>query len=441
MPAQPDGKYPPYYVMQEDKLLEINQRWVSRDYNMSYPIGPGQWRRFCSDGIHSAFDAKVMTMAWKPSATPVVVVRVPSEVIDDVQDRFIWCVRVRITVAHGEVVDGKVGDRFLWPISPNDSCKLWGTLACSATEHMSRLVTDFRPWRHPLDHQRRLLGSWVDLPGTFEIKAISDARAMRGDHMMCAAVRLAKTRGMKQPDQVARFMTLPTDQLRIARFKPKRSPAGSLVKFLYGDVLDHVLHPLVDTYIHTPNYGALRHWTALRAVSRDFRDSVDSATVRWIDRAAALVRDAMRTRKVAAALALRDFVVPTGIDVLQLITELYQTDDLVLERRQALILYKRLRARKPLGSNPPEPPPRPPEAPVLKTAPAVEVGTRMGMTHGHLNENAARTVPRYNTRLAEQDLSVRVRMICRVPFHLVPYAAVRGWHPAAEPKPPGLDCL
>lgn len=439
MPSHVDGKYPPYYVYAGEKLVEINERWIERDYNVAYPVRPEMWRKFCRDGVHSAFDAKVMSVSFKPSAVPIVVVRIPHEMCNaSDQDQFVWCMRASITADLPGNLSGRLGDRFLWPLSPNDAYSFWRTLSDAQGGHPSRLITDYRPWIHPSVPTRSLFDDWIELPGTFELEKTSE---LRSDHLVVAAVKPSTRGDLTQPDQVSQFMTLPSDQLRFVSMgrmaKRARTQMPHPFDLLHGDSLDSVLHPLVLTYINTPAYGAHRNWTALRGVSCGFRDSVDGATVEWVARAKLLSKRAMESRMVAPALELRNFVVPTGLDVLQVLGEVVQSSDMCY--RHLLLIYMRLRGRKKFGAMPPAAPPRPPPPPVDAQR-AVDFGPRMFRQHGKLLENEYAKVRTHNTRRANEEASIRVRFVGRVPRHLVNYAKICcGWQLANEPESPGLD--
>lgn len=436
MPNHVDGKYPPYYIYKGEKLVEINERWIERDYNVAYPVRPDMWRKFCIDGVHSAFDAKVMCVSFKTSAVPIVVVRIPHEMCGTSnQDQFVWCMRASITADLPGNLSGRLGDRFLWPLSPNDAYIFWQTLSDSQASQPSRLVTDYRPWVHPSVPTKNLFENWTDLPGTFELEGTSE---LRSDHLLIAALKPSTKGNLTQPDQVSQFMTLPSDQLRFLSVeraaKQWRAQTPHSFDLLHGDSLDSVLHPLVTTYIDTPAYGAHRNWTALRAVSRNFRDSVNSATVSWVGRAKVLSEKAMDSRMVAPAIALRDFVVPTGLDVLQLLGEVCQSPDVC--HRHLLLIYMRLRGRKRFGSMPPEAPPRPPPVHAQR---AIDVGPRMFREHGKLLTNEYAPVRLHNTRLTNAEVSIRVRFVGRVPPQLVKYATICcGWQIANEPASPLL---
>jgi hypothetical protein len=321
-----DRKYPPYYVYEHDNLYKIDERWIERDYNVAYPIRAEMWSRFCRDGVHSAFNAKLLLEVWKPSATPVVVLRVPASGGD--ADHFLWCMRVNI---HSTAAPpfGSLGRRFLWPLSPVDAFGLWRHLANSPSESGSRLVTDFCPWFH-LSGERPF-GSWLELSGTAELGRVPGRTLFEipgGDHMVLAAVR-PTVHGSTQPDEVARFMQphgdlKPTKPLRLSTacvLKRLRSDGSFPFDLLTADAVDSVLDPLVLAYVYTPAHEALAGWTALRQVSQAFRSAVDAATAAWVERAVALLNTANIERTVEAALRLRDFVVPTGLDVLQLLAE------------------------------------------------------------------------------------------------------------------------
>tara|TARA_B110000046_G_scaffold33237_1_gene35768 strand:+ start:2008 stop:3312 length:1305 start_codon:yes stop_codon:yes gene_type:complete len=420
-----DSKYPPYYVYEHDKLYKIDERWIERDYNVAYPIRAEMWSRFCRDGVHSAFNAMLLLKAWKLSAMPVVVLRV---LASGGEDRFLWCMRVNIHSTAGPPFKS-IGRCFLWPLSPMDAFGLWKHLANSPSESGSRLVTDFCPW-FQIDGERPFC-SWLDLSGTTELDRVPGLEIPDGEHMVLAAVR-PTVYGSTQPNEVARFMQpredlKPTKPLHLSTacvLKRLRSDGTCPFNLLTADAVDSVLDPLVLAYVYTPAHEALARWTALRQVSQAFRSAVDAATAAWVDRAVALLNRANRERTVEAALRLRDFVVPTGLNVVQLLAEVYHRGS-ASGPHWRLLVYMRLRARKPLGAQPPPAPVRPLTEEEKRL---VDIGPRMGRTHGKLFEQDGWATHRHNTRRASEEVSLRVRMVGRVPHHLVNYAKIcLGW--------------
>jgi hypothetical protein len=227
-------------------------------------------------------------------------------------------------------------------------------------------------------------------------------------------------------DQVSQFMTPPSDQIcSSTRFAKKRKVKfESSINKLDQDSLDLVLHPLVLNYINTPAIVAHHNWTLLRSVSRAFQISVDAATCNWVLQASNLVK-ACQDRLVCTALRLRAFVVPTGLDVLQLAMEAsLLTTGRHIKQRDLLLIYMRLRSRKALHLLPPDPPKTLSPEEVKHTK---EFGPRMSFTHGQLLAQDSSVSRRYNTRQTDQQISLVVRLFSRVPHHLVNYAKVCGW--------------
>mgnify|MGYP005646209007 FL=1 len=133
---------------------------------------------------------------------------------------------------------------------------------------------------------------------------------------------------------------------------------------LSDDLVHLIVWRLATEYIYTPAYGAHRNWTALRAVSRTFCSSANEAAADFICTVYCRIRSVEDLEDEQSIIALRNTVVPTGLDMWWLCKAYSEGVMAGHNPRPAILCYMRARSGKdPCECAPPPPVPPPPPPP------------------------------------------------------------------------------
>jgi hypothetical protein len=344
----------------EDVLVELPLQAVVRLNTVSFCLDTARWRKIVDDGHHAFMSAGTASKIWKANQSTIAVV--------EWGGNYVWCMRYGIPtddVPHWHKLRAHCGTDMLWPMDPHDAKELY--LEFQAKYDTLELL-NFYPSEYvgaPFGtSQGKAPFRWRHHPlaQTTEVSVIQEYT-----RFFLASVRAVDRTAMEPPYNERRrinFVTLPASQLgdvdgRYHDGKRQRKPRIGYRPFesLPNDLFDDIVGGLAKEYINTPAYGAHRNWTALRAVNRAFLESTDQAAIHFMRETQRLMLLVVNGHSVAPILALRDWLLPTGLTAVA-VRGLYGClPDQHLGVRTMLLNYMRLRSRKRVDAHPP---PRPP---------------------------------------------------------------------------------
>lgn len=362
----------------EDVLVQLPPGAVVRMNTVSFCFDSARWRKIVDEGHHAFMSSQVASKIWKRNQSTIAVV----EWLGD----YVWCVRYGVPTSDvskwHHVAGPHCGTDMLWPMHPHDAKELYDDFQ---TKYDNLELLQFPPSKYvgaPFgSSEGKSPFRWRFHPDAKTTDVQLHEEPMR---MFLASVRSVDRTAMTPPYNERRrtnFITLPASQLgdvdgKLHDSKRQRKRRAGYRPFdtLPNELVDDLVGGLAKEYINTPAYGAHRNWTALRAVSRAFRDSADQAAVAFMREAQRLVNRVEMNRTVAPILELRNYVLPTGLTAIAVaglsVRPTWQRD----YDRRAVLDYMRARSRRRYDAQPP-PPPAPP--PVVNQGPVL-----MSYSHG-----------------------------------------------------------
>lgn len=356
------------------RFVRLRNDAVVRRNHTTYRLRRAQWLKLVVDGEHGQFGGHVAFKIWKRHTSTIAVVKWPAPEGSHQLESYVWCVRFEVESdpARTNDIPDAYGKDVLWPLEPEYAKSLYMHFQDQAELAQSSLLNylphnvvhygcDYPfPWAcHPWASKEAL-----EIPSMFERLFLSSIQP-------CGTASEA----VREKKRLA-YVTLPKAQLggihcikselHIKKMIKKEGWRPSHVRpfdRLSDDLVHLIVWRLATEYIYTPAYGAHCNWTALRAVSRAFCSSANEAAADFICTVYSRIRSVEDLEDQRSIIALRNTVVPTGLDLWWLCRAYREGVMAGHNPRPAILCYMRARSGKdpcecvPL---PPVPPPQPP---------------------------------------------------------------------------------
>lgn len=340
--VQDVGEFGPYYIYENDKLVEIPDINIVRDYDYAYKVTEQDFRRLIADGWCNAFESSAFLHERALKSRAIVVLSDNGWMTGD-KTNYTWCVRIDVTVEAVEGVSmGNVetetesgdakellhyGRHVLWPIAPHRASNARERWKYDETLCNSRLVLVYVPSDKPFDYKAISKHTVMEgaMPSTLRlVMAVVPLEEKRKSHVTKSTNPL---RQFEWPDK-----DWMSEQPLDPRFTSTVVSVGlakracSVMSFtahanvgwnaLNEDLQEHIWENMASECIDT--YGecesrSLRTWCSLRRVCGQSKRVVDRLTTRFMHRAVDLA-NAVANMQLVDAIRLRDLLVPRGIN-------------------------------------------------------------------------------------------------------------------------------
>ena len=304
-----------YQLVVGDSLYSIPHCLVVRDYGESYPISSLMLEKMVSASLHREFSALSVIRRWRPhcAGRRLVVIGLPPN-HQSRATRWVWCIRLHLEMSEAteptvKLLSQHLG-RLVWPLQTAEAATMWSDFVQHSVMSTSSLVVNYTP--------SKLAVSWCDEESCERVASFpADQRVPLQCLLRAFSLCLLK----------AGPGTLNSAVRRVER-KRKRSSHGILPVGVFASLPGDIMHTIAGFCINDQTVVRTRRqvcqqWTAIREASVGLMRVADNLGVDFVRHGIRLGRAVAFGQRVDDALALRDHVLPSGVNPLCLLSELF----------------------------------------------------------------------------------------------------------------------
>ena len=312
------------------RLVPLDGRCLLRENKITYRVQAHQWEKMVRDGEHAFFGAAVAFRVWKPNVSTIAVIEWPEE---NGTSSVVWCVRFQMDVALASCY-------ILWPLDHEFATMLYrGFKVNTLPDYSQSSLLEYPPER--FKNWRNV--SWSSHPNVISQRAIVDDPWTR---IFLASIGASHASSSPLEHERLRLQYMrPPEGRPINRVQPKKR--GRCFYDMISDDLQHqIVYDLAKELVHTPSHLAHLGWTALRAVSRSFRDASNEAASDLVETLHNRIRAVMESEDQDPIYQLRKAIVPTGLNLWWFVKAFREGVMIGYSSRTALLCYMRARVQK-----------------------------------------------------------------------------------------------
>lgn len=375
--VQEIGEFGPYYIYQGDTVVELPAVNVVRDYDYAYKCTEQDLRSLIDDGWCNAFESSAI-LHQRPLKSRSIVVLSNNGWMSGAPTEYHWCIRVDVVV---EQVDGCPAGRFpeetvsqdpkellhfgrhvLWPIAPQRAINARDHWKSDETLRNSRLVEVYVPSAKAFDYSKvehHTICEHVEVSTLRLLQNFKSVPEQRLTHVTVPSTRLA-TFDLAEPTDEARN-TLFASKIVSSGMRARAARCMSELRFTASDATGwnaleedtqlYIWEMLANQALNTHGgceSPSLAMWLSLRRICKQSKATVERLTKMLMKSSCNQWLRTRESRAIADAIALRDILVPRGINAHALRLEIYHKESrfVVDAVYSSVIPYMRLRSGK-----------------------------------------------------------------------------------------------